>query len=46
MLTQQYNLKNGGIELFEPYEGRFTLDFTTKKPTRQSSDIYNIEEKK
>ena len=34
------------IELFKPYEGRFTLDFTTKKPKRQSSDIYNIEEKK
>ena len=30
------------IELFKPYEGRFTLDFTTKKPTRKSSDIYNI----
>ena len=33
-------------KLFEPYKGRFTLDFTTKKPKRQSSDIYNIEEKK
>jgi len=33
-------------KLFEPYKGRFTLDFTTKKPKRQSSDLYNIEEKK
>ena len=22
-------------ELFKPYEGRFTLDFTTKKPTKK-----------
>jgi len=33
-------------KLFEPYKGRFTLDFTTKKPKRQSSDLYNIEETK
>ena len=29
-------------ELFKPYEGRFTLDFTTKKTKRNSSDIYNL----
>ena len=29
-------------ELFKPYEGRFTLDFTTKKPTKKKK--YNITE--
>ena len=29
-------------ELFKPYEGRFTLDFTTKKTKRNSRDIYNL----